>query len=192
MLIDLHSRAEEDLSYIRKAMARAEGMSTVSGRASMVMGCLALITGGLAFMADDLEGQLKFWLYVAPIAAVIGIIGSALKSRGSDAKPLRDPASRFLLCLVPPISIAAITTHALWGSPYVYLLPGLWMLCYGCGLLAAGTYAVRPVAIMGACFLMLGGVATTLTDDWMNAAMSFSFGFLHIIFGWQLVRHHGG
>ena len=45
---------------------------------------------------------------------------------------------------MPPISIAIVFTEALWGSPYTYLLPSLWMLCYGCGLVAAGTYAESP------------------------------------------------
>ncbi len=192
MLIDLHSRAEDDLSYIRKAMARAEGLSTVSGKSIMVMGGIALIAGALANSGETLGEQMLYWLAAAPVAALAGIIGSVWKSRRRDTGPLLDPVNRFLLCLIPPITIAAVVTHSLWATELSKLLPCLWLLCYGCGVLAAGTYAARPIAIMGAAFLGAGLISMTLPTHWLNTSMTLSFGLLHLIFGWQVMKHHGG
>ncbi len=192
MLVNIQQRAEEDLSYIRQVMARAEGLSTVSGWAIFSMGVVALLAGALGGSTSDLGDQLKFWLACAPVAAVIGIGGSLWKSRQRETEPLRDPARRFLLCLLPPAGVAAIFTHLLWSLEQIQLLPSLWLLLYGCGVLAAGTYAVRPVAVMGAAFLVCGTISMTLPLEWLNTMMTVSFGLLHLYFGWQVAKHHGG
>ena len=41
MLLNMHNRAEQDLEYIRAAMARVEGVSSVSGMGGMLMGFVA-------------------------------------------------------------------------------------------------------------------------------------------------------
>ena len=192
MLIDIHTRAEADLSYIREAMARAEGFSAVSGWGIVGMGIVALLTGALASQATHITQQLIYWLFAAPMAATLGIAGSIWKSRQRGAQPLKDPAQRFLLCLLPPAGIAAVFTHTLWLLDLTDLLPSLWLMCYGCGVLAAGTYAARPVALMGGTFLACGLITMTLPVGWLNAVMTLSFGMAHLVFGWQVVKHHGG
>ena len=67
-------------------------------------------------------------------------------------------------------------------------------------MLAAGTYAVRPVLLMGATFTMLGTLVLLLPGifpaaapvQWANPSLAIGFGALHITFGWQVCRHHGG
>lgn len=72
------------------------------------------------------------------------------------------------------------------------LLPGLWLLLYGTGVVAAGAFSVRPVLLMGIGFLVVGTVAlftpAALGDVWMAAG----FGGLHMIFGGIIARRYGG
>jgi hypothetical protein len=74
----------------------------------------------------------------------------------------------------------------------MHILPALWMLLYGCGVLAAGTYAVTPIMHMGFCLLAAGTLMTALPRGWENFGLGLGFGGLHTLFGWQVYRHHGG
>ena len=66
------------------------------------------------------------------------------------------------------------------------------LLLYGSGVVSAGTYSVRPVPIMGICFLALGCLALLAPATWSNLLLSLGFGGLHIIFGAIIARHYGG
>jgi predicted phage tail protein len=72
------------------------------------------------------------------------------------------------------------------------LLPGIWLLLYGSGLLAGGTSSIRLVPVMGACFMALGVAATLSPAALGPATMLAGFGGLHVLFGALVVRGHGG
>jgi hypothetical protein len=77
--------------------------------------------------------------------------------------------------------------HALLG-----LLPGVWMLLYGVGVVAAGTFSVRIVPVMGLAFMVVGTVALFAPASWTTACMAAGFGGLHLFFGTLIARRHGG
>ena len=81
-------------------------------------------------------------------------------------------------------------TLALWDSHTAVLAP-LWLLFYGCGVLAAGTYAVQPVRLMGGCFVITG-ILALLAPQWANLWLVSAFGGLHLIFGGWIYYRHGG
>jgi hypothetical protein len=72
------------------------------------------------------------------------------------------------------------------------LLPGVWLLCYGAGVVSAGTFSIRPVRVMGVCFMVLGLSALRAPPSWGDAWMAAGFGGLHVLFGLWIARHHDG
>jgi hypothetical protein len=72
------------------------------------------------------------------------------------------------------------------------LVPGMWMLLYGVAVVAAGTFSVRIVPVMGFAFMGLGSLAIVAPASWATASMAAGFGGLHLIFGTLIARRHGG
>jgi hypothetical protein len=192
MLFDLQQKAQQDLQFIRQAMERAEGVSSVSGLGGMLMGLTALLTAAVAIQESSLRAQLSIWITAAAFAVVIGALASWRKAAGEGLALHWDPLRRFLLCLVPVIAVAAMLTWRLWETPSIDVVPALWMMLYGAGVLAAGTYAVVAVRMLGACFIALGAVAIVCPVAWSNGLLAASFGGLHVLFGWWLYKRHGG
>jgi hypothetical protein len=81
-----------------------------------------------------------------------------------------------------------------WATAHglVALLPGVWMLLYGIGVVAAGTFSVRIVPVMGMAFMAVGAVALFAPAVWATPAMAAGFGGLHLFFGILIARRHGG
>jgi hypothetical protein len=86
----------------------------------------------------------------------------------------------------------ALLTLVLVGHGLVALLPGVWMLLYGIGVVAAGTFSVRIVPVMGMAFMAVGAVALFAPVAWATPAMAAGFGGLHLFFGILIARRHGG
>ena len=192
MAIELRETAEANLRFIRGAMERAERTSSVSGLGGMAMGVIALLASAVAAQQPATEEQLSIWLGAAMLASLAGGGGVWLKARQSDRSVMNDAARRFLLCILPVLSTGLLLTTMLWRTEQITLLPVIWMLLYGCGLTAAGTYAARPIMPMGFAFLICGAICCLLGSEWNNLLLAIAFGGLHLFFGYQVYRHHGG
>ncbi len=188
----LNEQAADNLHYIRQAMERAHGVSSVSGLGGMAMGGVALLSTAIAAGLADLQQQLLAWLAAAAVAASVNTVAIWQKSRRHGDALSADPARRFMMCLAPSVAVAALLTWLLWSTGQNHLLPAIWMLLYGAGVLAAGTYAATPVMQTGACFLAAGAITLALPANLLNAALGISFGLIHIFFGWRIYQHHGG
>jgi hypothetical protein len=85
-----------------------------------------------------------------------------------------------------------LLTVRLCQAGVFHLIPGLWLLLYGTGVITGGAFSVRIVPVMGLCFLALGTVAlfnSLAVGNWFMAA---GFGGLQIIFGALIARRFGG
>lgn len=192
MPIDIQEQAEDNLRFIRGAMERAERVSAVSGTGAMAMGVIALLAMAVSATSADFTWQLMVWIGTAFVAGGTGAIACALKARKNGMPFFADPGRRFLLCLIPSLLVGVVLTAALLPGAQAGLLPGLWMMLYGSGVLAAGTYAAPPVMHMGGSFLLTGVFAEALPVGWANVLLGLSFGVLHLFFGYQVYKHHGG
>jgi len=86
----------------------------------------------------------------------------------------------------------ALLTLVLLQHNLISLLPGVWMLLYGIGVVAAGTFSVRIVPVMGLAFMAVGSVALFAPASLATPFMAAGFGGLHLFFGTLIARRHGG
>ncbi len=83
-------------------------------------------------------------------------------------------------------------TGVLASGAHWELIPGVWLLLYGVGVVTAGAYSVRIVPVMGLCFSARGVGAFLSPATWADGWLAAGFGGLHIIFELIIARHHGG
>jgi len=180
--VALDAHALGTLRYIRASIDAAR-LLAVPGSAGVAMGSVGLLAAVLAAQPALASHWLDIWLG-ASITALLG--GGALmvhQAMRSGSALYRGPARRFLLCLTPPLAAGAVITLALWRHGAADMIPGVWLLLYGCGVAAASTQTIRLVGVMGLAFALLGVCALALPPTFGNLFLGAGFGGLHLAFG---------
>ena len=200
----LHDRALQDLSFIRKTMEGAASFTDVPGWGLAIIGVTALGAAALAAQQTSAGAWIGVWMAEAVLAALVGgaMMWRKMRRRvpAGGGPLLTIPARKFLFGFWPAIIAGAVLTFALTdlstlldpASPIPRILPGLWLLLYGVGVLTAGAFSVRPVPLMGAGFMALGALALLLRDLPGDLFLALGFGLLQLICGIIIARRHGG
>lgn len=188
----LHLRAMDNLSFIRDTMERATAFTAVPGWGGVLMGVTALAASLVGALQRTGHRWLAVWVGEAAVAFLIGSIALVRKSRSAQTPVLSRPARRFLLSYLPPIVAGGLLTVVLTRIAPVRILPGMWLLLYGAGVVTGGAFSVRIVPVMGLCFMGLGAAALFAPPVWGDWFMALGFGGLHIVFGYVIARRHGG
>jgi hypothetical protein len=189
--VELHERAMDNLRFIRETMQRAGSFTAVSGWGQVVIGVTGLLAAWLASVQTSRYTWLATWAVAAVVSAGIGVVTTAMKARAVGESVRTGPGRKFVLSLAPPLAAGAMLTAVLFQAGLEHVLPGMWLMLFGTGIITAGSYSVRVVPVMGLAFMALGGVAL-LFPSWGNALMAAGFGGLHVVFGTLIARRHGG
>ena len=190
--IALEGRAQDNLQFIRTTMERAAGFTAVPGRGGAAMGLVACAAAVIAATRTSHQAWLATWLAAAAVAFPIGVASIAYKARRAGT-PVSSAAGRsFVRGLAPPLAAGALLTAALVRADAYDVLPGLWLLLYGAGVVAAGAFSVRVVPILGTVHLLLGALALIAPAGWRDVFLGLGFGVVHVGFGLWIARHHGG
>ena len=188
----LHTRAMDNLRFIRETMESAGSFTAVPGWGGVAMGTLALVAALAAARQASVEGWLATWLFTATLALFIGAWAMRLKARAAKTKLLTGLSRKFTLSFSVPLLVGALLTVALYQAGLFRILPGVWLLLYGTGVVTAGAFSPKIVPVMGACFIGAGALALFCPASWGNWFMAAGFGGLQIIFGFIIARRYGG
>ena len=195
----LHDRALDNLKFIRSTMERAGSFTAVPGWGMVLLGVTALAAAALAGALPVAETYgasqnrwLWTWLLEAALGATIGVAALLHKARRAGDTVTHGPGRRFGLSVLPPFIVGGLLTYVLWHAKQLQLLPALWLLCYGAGIMTGGAFSLRIVPVMGMCFMALGIAALFALPAWGAWLMAAGFGVLHITFGLIIARRYGG
>jgi hypothetical protein len=188
----LAERAEDNLRFIRETMERAGSFTAVSGWGQVAIGVTALLAAWISSRVVTADRWLAVWLGEAAVAVAIAMATTTWKVRDARVPMMSGPARKFALSFVPAMAVGVLLTVVLVTRGDYALLPAVWMLLYGSAVVSAGTFSVRIVPVMGACFMACGGIAVVLPPASRDALMALSFGVLHVVFGTLIARRHGG
>lgn len=190
--IPIQDHAIENLRYIRETMERSASFTAVPGRGGVAMGVTAILAGILSLLVSDEQQWLAIWLLEALAAIGIGMYSMHRKAAAAGSSVTSAPARKFVLSFVPPLFAGAVLTGVLFPAGQMRLLPGLWLLLYGTGVMTGGAFSVPVIPVMGACFVGLGAVSLFSPAAWGTGFLIAGFGVLHVIFGYLIARRYGG
>jgi len=151
----IESRALGTLAYIR-ASIESSGSMDVPGMAGIVMGSIGILAAIVVSLPRFAAHWLWIWLVAAAVALLLGgaLVARQITQRGQSR--YWGPARKFMLCLCPALFAGAVLTGVLVSAGMAGVIPGMWLLLYGCAVLSASTVTsaamARPVCVMGALF----------------------------------------
>jgi hypothetical protein len=183
--------ALEDLRYIRETMERSSAFTATPGWGQVLMGVTAVIAAAIAARQVTAQAWFATWLVEALLAVAIAVTAMQLKARRAGLPLTSGPGRKFALGFLPCVLVAMLLTAALTRLGLARLLPGVWMLLYGAGVITGGAFSIPLLPAMGSCFLLAGAVAL-FVPMWGNLLMAATFGVLHIFFGLWIAREYGG
>jgi hypothetical protein len=194
--VAIESRALGTLAYIRTSIESSSSMD-VPGMAGIVMGIIGLLAAIVVSLPRWGTHWLGIWLAAAGVAFLLGggLVARQIVQRGHTR--YLGPARKFLLCLCPALLAGAVLTVVFETTRMTAVIPGMWLLLYGCAVLSASTVTIagiaRLICIMGGLFVVLGLMTFALPATAHTAMLGLGFGILHIIFGFLIGRlTHGG
>lgn len=184
-------RALDDLRFIRETMERSSSFTATPGSGQVAMGLTALSASAIAARQTRSNAWLAVWLLEPCLAIAIAVPTMYVKARRAGLPLTSGPGRKVALTFLPSVLAAMILTAAFYRLGLTRLLPGVWALCYGAGILSGGAFSIPLLPAMGLCFLTSGAVAL-FVPALGNLIMAVSFGGFHILFGLWIAKYHGG
>jgi hypothetical protein len=177
-------------------MERAGSFTSVPGWGMVVLGVTALAAaqhaGTLPVTGPGQNHWLLTWLLEAALGVTVGVAAMLFKARHTGDTMTQGPGRGFGLSVLPPFVVGALLTYVLWHTRQLALLPAVWLLCYGAGVVTGGAFSLRIVPVMGLCFMVLGAAALFTPAGWHAWLLAAGFGGLHLVFGLLIARRYGG
>lgn len=190
--LPIHEHALANLRFIRRTMEEATAFTAVPGWGGVAMGITALAASVLALLQTSQVNWLAVWLFEALVAVLIGAITMRAKARRAGTDLWSGSTRKFLFCFAPPLIAAALLTVPLYRAGLISVIPGMWLLLYGVGVITGGAFSVPIVPVMGLFFMAEGAAALFAPVSWSNPILAAGFGGLHIVFGCVIARRYGG
>jgi hypothetical protein len=184
-------RALDDLRYIRETMERSSAFTATSGGGQVLMGVTAIAAAAIAARQPTPGKWLAVWIAEAALAVTIALVALSGKARRAGLPLTSGPGRKFALGFLPCVVVAILLTIAFARLGLTPLMPALWLLLYGAGVVTGGAFSIPLLPAMGTSFLAVGTLALFLPARG-NAFMALGFGGLHILFGFLIARKHGG
>lgn len=196
--------AIDQISAIKTHLAATERLRGLRAVPIAFSGTLALLAGAaqalwIAEPLADPDRYLLLWVGTAAISALAAGLGLAVRIRRSPSRLSIENALLALRQFAPASFVGATVTVAVMVQlpDHLWILPGLWQLLFGLGVLAAHRLLPGPVYAIGGLYLVTGSACLAIgTAALSPLAMSLPFAagqlMLAAILWWYQERGVGG
>lgn len=199
--------AQERMQEIQRIMERSTLWTLLPGTAAILGGILVWVGCAVSFamfrsldFADMLTMSLPAQIWFCVMWFTIGVLGIVLEVAFTAVAAKRQGISTTIrsakvvtFSMTPSVVVAMVLTFKFLipveprPEEIRYIVP-IWMMLYGTGVYTAGLFSIRPPRVLGICFIAMGIVALLAFPDYGVVAAALSFGLLHVVFGWYILR----
>jgi len=168
---DLH-KALGDIGSIRRQMALSTEFRGYGPATLACTGVLAVAAAWLQALwapdpANHMATYLAIWIVTAALSAAV--IGTEMYARtqrihsGMADEMIRMAVEQFL----PSVGVGALVTFVLvqFVPSALWMIPGLWQVIFSLGVFSSCRFLPRPVAAVGAWYLLAGLSCLALADN---------------------------
>jgi hypothetical protein len=191
------TRAIADLDEVRSRLASVQRFRGLSGPAALASGVGALCSGAVQLAvvpaprsAEDAGRYVAIWIACLAFALAVNYGAVAVWLARNWSSRTRTELQTAAIAIVPSVVGGGAFTAALLARGEIGLLPGMWALCYGLGLLAARSMLPRGSVSIALSFAALG--STLLFAPGTNAlawwVMPLTFGMGQSVIGVLILR----
>jgi hypothetical protein len=165
------NKALDDITSIRRQMAHSTEFHGYGPATLASTGVLAVAAAGAQALwlpdpANHIAAYLSIWIWTAVLSA--GLIGTQTYTRtrrihsGMADEMIRMAVEQFL----PSVGAGALITLALvrYVPAVLWMLPDLWQIVFSLGVFSSCRFLPRPVAAVGAWYLLTGLTCIALGD----------------------------
>ncbi|MDB5070709.1 MAG: hypothetical protein JWM87_1820 [Candidatus Eremiobacteraeota bacterium] len=191
------TRAIADLDEVRSRLASVQRFRGLSGPAALASGVAAIGAGAVQLAvvpaphgAGDAARYVAIWIACLAFALAVNYGAVAVWLARNWSSRTRTELKTAAIAVTPSIVGGGAFTAALLARGEIGLLPGMWALCYGLGLLAARSMLPRGTVSIALSFAALG--STLLFAPGTNAlawwVMPLTFGMGQSVIGVLILR----
>ena len=188
----MNESLRSEVFEIRRALARTGTFEGYRAAPVAMSGMIALAAGAAQRLLHP--DPIQFVVIWATAAALGFGINFWVVARTYGASPRhweRSLAFAALLDLTPAMMGGALLTAAMIVTERIALLPGIWMVLFGTGVMASRRHVPRGCAWIGVAYLV-AGVATLVLLPGAGAlradVMAGTFGLGQFLLSWVLAR----
>ncbi|QDU18444.1 hypothetical protein [Urbifossiella limnaea] len=154
--------AIDRLGLIHDQLARAEVYPGFRPPAVALVGALGLLAAAAQPLAP--VGFVAYWLGVAGVGGVIGFAAAARSYAHEEDDLERRRTRRVMAQFLPCLLAGGAVTVGVARADAVQLLPGLWALLFGLGVVAARPHLPAAVWFVGAGYVAVGAALMATAD----------------------------
>jgi hypothetical protein len=165
-------KALDDITSIRRQVAHSTEFRGYGPATLGSTGVLAVAAAGAQALllpdpANHIGAYLSIWIGTAVLSAVF--IGTQTYTR---TRRIHSGMADEMICMavkqfLPSVGAGALLTLVLVGSVpgVLWMLPGLWQIIFSLGVFSSCRFLPRPVAAVGAWYLLTGLTCIALADN---------------------------
>jgi hypothetical protein len=166
------NKALDDITSIRRQVAhstefRGYGPATLASTGVLAVAAAGAQARWLPDPANHIAAYLSIWFWTAVLSAAL--IGTQTYTRtrrihsGMADEMIRMAVEQFL----PSVGAGGLVTIVLVRSVpgALWMLPGLWQIIFSLGVFSSCRFLPRPVAAVGAWYLLTGLICIALADN---------------------------
>lgn len=193
--------AAQRLGEIRTLMERSSLYRRALAPTTTLTGLIGMVAGivGWTLPIETGKGFCIFWMLTGGISLLVSLLMIRRQAWKDKEHFWSRPTRRFIQALCPALFAGTCLgvigmVHPQISKAYLWNLPALWMMFYGCALFSAGFFMPRGIRLFGSIYVLCGAISMFhFTTEALHQTlprivhahivMGSSFGILHFFYG---------